>query len=546
MKKKLTVLTILMLALAVALAGCGGGSSDDGEPGGSAGEPKEQEEKVLIFARGGDSVSMDYASITDGESSRVTIQIFETLLDFDRDSFEIKPGLAKDFDVSDDGMVYTFYLREGVKFHDGTDFNADAVIFNYERWADPDHPYHMADKGFVYNAYGNQFGGFKGDENHAIEAINKIDEHTVEFVLNRPLAAFVQNVAMTYFAITSPTSFEKYGERIVDNPVGTGPFVFEEWRRNDTITLSKNENYWKEGYPKLDRLIFMVIPDNSARLTALRAGDIDIMDGLSPDDIPVVEDNPNLTLFERAPNNIGYLGFQVEKEPFDNPLVRRAMNHLVDKEGLIKALYNDLAVPAKNPLPPGYLGYNDDIQAYEFDIEKGKQLLAEAGYPDGFEFDLWTMPVARPYMPDPARAAEALQADFAKAGLTANIVTMEWATYLAETEKGSQELYMLGWSGINGDPDYFLSNLLSKESIPTGNRSFWANDEVSDMFRRAQTISDFDERAAVYKEALEIVHEEAPWIPLVHSIPVVAGRDNVLNYVPHPSVSESLKYVDLK
>ena len=194
-------------------------------------------------------------------------------------------------------------------------------------------------------------------------------------------------------------------------------------------------------------------------------------------------------------------------------------------------------------MPPGYLGYNDEIQEYAYDVEKAKALLAEAGYADGFEFDLWTMPVARPYMPDPQKAAEALQADFAKIGLKANIVTMEWATYLEETKKGKQDVFMLGWSGTNGDPDYFVYNLLSKYSIPGGNRTFYANDELSELLVEAQTIIDQEERDKAYKKALEIIHTDAPWIPLVHSTPVLAGSTRVKDYVPHPSTSEALTYV---
>ncbi|GGK30529.1 ABC transporter substrate-binding protein [Caldalkalibacillus thermarum] len=552
MPRKFFNFVVLLLSLALVLAACGGqDTSAPADPGADADEQEEtaeepRGEQTLIFARGGDSVSLDFASVTDGESSRVTKQIFETLVEFEPDSFEVKPGLAHDWDISEDGLSYTFYLRQGVKFHDGTDFNADAVIFNFERWSDPDHPYHFAEEGFDYSVYGSLFGGFKGDEGHVIEEIVKHDDYTVEFKLKRPMAAFIQNLGANYFAIASPASFEEYGPQITENPVGTGPFVFKEWRKNDTIILEKNPDYWQEGLPKLDRIIFKVIPDNSARFTALRAGEIDIMDGLNPDDVPVVESDPNLQLFERAPNNVGYLGFNVQKPPFDNPKVRRALNHAVNKEALIAGLYNNLAIPAKNPVPPGYLGYHDGIEEYEYNPELAKQLLAEAGYPDGFEFDLWTMPVARPYMPDPEKAAEALQEDFRKVGLTANIVTKEWATYLEETQEGKQDVFMLGWSGVNGDPDYFLYNLLSGYAIPGGNRTFYDNPEVNELLVQAQNILDPDERAAVYRKAQEIIHEDAPWIPLVHNTPVLAGRSHVKNYVPHPSTSESLMYVELE
>jgi len=548
--KKLMILLVFMLMFTSIFMGCSKEQTAEPKEGDAA--PAQEETKTedgkpktLIFARGGDSVSLDHASTTDGETSRVTRQIFESLLEFEADSFTVKEGLATNWSIEDDGKRYVLELRKGVKFHDGTDFNADAVIFNFERWSDKTHKYHFADEGFSYVFYGNEFGGFKGEEGHIIKEINKLDDHKIEFVLTKAHAPFLQNLAMASFAIASPASFEKYGSKIIENPVGTGPFMFKEWKRNESITLVKNPNYWKEGQPILDTVIFQVIPDNAARFTALRSGQIDLMDGLNPDDIKTVEADSSLNLYKRAANNVGYLGFNTAKAPFDNPKVRQAMNHAVNKDALIAGLYSNLAVRAKGALPPGYLGYNDAIEEYGYDVEKAKQLLAEAGYPNGFEFDLWTMPVARPYMPDPQKAAEALQADFAKIGLKAKIVSMEWATYLEETTKGKQDVFMLGWSGTNGDPDYFLNNLLSKNAIPGGNRSFYANDEVTKLLTQAVGMTDQNERDQTYKKALELIHADAPWIPLVHNTPVLAGSSRVQNYIPHPSTSESLANVDL-
>ncbi|ERN51994.1 ABC transporter substrate-binding protein [Alkalihalophilus marmarensis] len=553
MKHRLSFLMVLLLAFVLFLAACS--SDDTSAPESGDGEAEEEVEgtdgessgdQTLVFARGGDSVSLDYASVTDGESSRVTKNIYETLIEFDRDSFEIGPGLAHDWEVDDSGLRFVFHLEEGVTFHDGTDFNAEAVKLNFERWADPEHEYAFLDEGYTYSVYGTQFGGYKGDEGHVIEEINVLGDYEIEFVLNQPLGSFLQNMGMSYFAITSPQAFEEHGSAINENPVGTGPFKFVSWSRDDSIILEKNEDYWKEGLPKLDRVIFQVIPDNSARLTALRSGQIDIMDGLNPDDVAQIEGDDSLQVFERATNNIGYLGFHVEKEPFNDPVVRRAFNHAIDKEGLIAILYGGLAETAKNTIPPGYLGYNDGIDEYSYDPELAKELLAEAGIEDGFTFDLWTMPVARPYMPDPQRAAEAIQANLADVGITANIVTKEWATYLEETEQGKHDVFMLGWSGVNGDPDYFFSNLLHGDAIPGGNRSFYSNEEVNDLLVQAKTEVDFDVRAELYEQVQELIHEDAPMVPLVHSIPTLAGSSNVKNYVPHPSTSETLDEVELE
>lgn len=563
MKLRMTLLTVLLMFL-LALAACSGdggaNTSDTPDEGATeaeaeteAGEEENAEaeeataagEQVLVFARGGDSESLDPGSTTDGESSRVTQQVLEGLLTFEKDSFELLPGLAHDWEVSDDGLSYTFYLEEGVTFHDGTDFNAEAVKTNFERWADPDHEYAFSDDGYVYSMYGTMFGGFKGEEGHVIEEINVVNDHEIEFILNQPLGFFLQNLGMSYFAITSPAALEEYGPEINENPVGTGPFKFVSWTKDDSIVLEKFEDYRVDGLPKLDRVIFEVIPDNAARLIALRSGEVDIMDGLNPDDAAGVEAEEGLELLTRAENNIGYLGFNTQSEPLDKVEVRQAINYAIDKQAIADALYAGYATTAKNPLPPGYLGYNDDVEAYEYDPDKAIELLAEAGFADGLEIELWTMPVARPYMPDPETVAQIIQSNLADVGVTANIVREEWAPYLEKTAQGEHQLYMLGWSGTNGDPDYFLSSLLHGSNVGSSNREFYQNDKVDELLDAAKRAIDQDERADLYAQAQELISEDSPMVTLVHSTPVMATTSNVQNYVPHPSTSESLAEVEL-
>mgnify|MGYP001443607265 CR=1 FL=1 len=555
MRFKWSLLLLMLLSLILVLGACGGGDeqsdADDSSSDSTSEEAADESEdsggeKVLVYARGGDSESLDPGSTSDGESSRVTQQVLETLLTFEAESFELEPGLARDWEVSDDGLTYTFYLQEGVKFHDGTDFNAEAVKINFDRFADPEHEYAFADDGYVYFMYGAMFGGHKGDEGHVVDEVVVVDDYTVEFRLNKPLGFFLQNMGMSYFAITSPAALEEYGPTINENPVGTGPFKFVSWTKDESIILEKNEDYWKEGLPKVDKVIFEVIPDNAARLIALRSGDIDIMDGLNPDDAAGVEADDDLILYTRAENNFGYIGFNVQKEPLDNELLRQAISHAIDREAIVDALYAGYGTVAKNPLPPSYLGYNDDVEGYQYDVEKAKELLAEAGYADGLEIDLWTMPVARPYMPDPETTAEIIQNNLAEIGITVNIVREEWAPYLEKTAAGEHQIYMLGWSGTNGDPDYFLSSLLHGDLVGDSNREFYANDEVDKLLNEAKVEIDQEKRAEMYKEAQAIIAEDVPMVPLVHSTPVLASSSKVKNYVPHPSTSESLEEVDIE
>lgn len=551
----LAALLIFLLALA-ACSGDGGANTNDapdtdaeeteaGEEDAEAEEAAASGDQVLVFARGGDSESLDPGSTTDGESSRVTKQVLEGLLTFEEDSFDLLPGLAHDWEVSDDGLSYTFYLEEGVTFHDGTDFNAEAVKVNFERWADPEHEYAFSDDGYVYSMYGTMFGGFKGEEGHVIEEINVVNDHEIEFILNQPLGFFLQNLGMSYFGLTSPAALEEYGPEINENPVGTGPFKFVSWTKDDAIVLEKFEDYRVDGLPKLDRVIFEVIPDNAARLIALRSGEIDIMDGLNPDDAAGVEAEDGLELLTRSENNIGYLGFNTQSEPLDDVEVRHAINYAIDKQAIADALYAGYATTAKNPLPPGYLGYNDDVEAYEYDPDRAKELLAEAGFEDGMEIELWTMPVARPYMPDPETVAQIIQSNLADVGVTANIVREEWAPYLEKTAQGEHQLYMLGWSGTNGDPDYFLSSLLHGSNVGSSNREFYQNDEVDELLDAAKRAIDQDERADLYAQAQELISQDSPMVTLVHSTPVMATTSKVQNYVPHPSTSESLAEVEL-
>ncbi|MCM3569456.1 ABC transporter substrate-binding protein [Neobacillus mesonae] len=536
-KRTLNMLLIALLAISMFLVGCSSETSNE------AGEKKKPQEggapakDTLVYGRGGDSVSLDPITTTEGETFKVTINIFETLLNYGEQDTTIHPGLAEKWEVSDDGLTYTFHLRQGVKFHDGTDFNADAVIYNFNRWMNGD-----AEK-FPYYT---MFGGFKKDEGHVIKDIKALDDHTVQFILKRPQAPFLKNLAMSMFGIASPAALEKYGDDFRSHPVGTGPFKFVEWKPNDRIVIEKNPDYWDKNLPKLNKIIFRVIPENTARLNALANGEIDVMDGLNNSDEATVLANDKLQIIERPSMNIGYIGLTTTRKPLDNKLVRQAINHAIDKKTIIDAFYGGKALPAKNPMPPSIEGYNDAIEDYPFDLEKAKALLKEAGYEKGFEIDLWAMPVARPYMPEAQKVAEVIQESLSKINIKANIKSVDWATYLEKANKGEFDMFMLGWTGDNGDPDNFIYTLLDKDSIGSNNYAQYSNDELHKILIEAQTVADQEKRNELYKKAQEIVHEDAPWVPLVHSTPLLAASKDVANYLPHPTGSECLSKVEFK
>ncbi|MFD1031365.1 ABC transporter substrate-binding protein [Metaplanococcus flavidus] len=538
-KKILSLAFLMLLLISTVLYGCNGGTDEEseGDSGETGDEGESTEEKVLIFGRGGDSVSLDPITVTDGESFKVTKNIFDTLVNFGEQDTELEPGLASDWTAADDGLTYTFTLEEGVTFHDGTDFNAEAVVANFDRWAAGD-----ADQ---YPYYGSMFGGFGDDEGHVIESVEATGDYEVTITLKRPMAPFLKNLAMSPFGIASPTAIEEQGDAFGDNPVGTGPFQFVEWNRNDTVRIEKYDDYWVEGEPKLDEVVFRAIPDNSGRLNALLAGEIDLADGINPSDAATIEADENLQIYERPSMNVGYLGLTNTREPFDDPLVRQAMNHAIDRQALVDAFFEGRGEVAKNPMPPVISGYNDDIEGYEYDPEKAMELLEEAGLGDGFEMELWAMPVPRPYMPDGQKVAEAIQSDLAEVGITADIVSYEWATYLEKAANGEADAFLLGWTGDNGDADNFLYVLLDQDNIGSNNYTYYENQELHDILIEAQTEVDEDARNELYMQAQEIIHEDAPWVPLAHSTPLLAGGSNVVDFKPHPTGSDKLSTVDL-
>lgn len=538
-KKIMSLAFLMLLLISTVLYGCSGGSEEGSEGNGeTGGEGESGGEKVLIFGRGGDSVSLDPITVTDGESFKVTKNIFDTLVNFGEQDTEIEGGLASEWEAAEDGLTYTFQLEEGVTFHDGTDFNAEAVVANFDRWAAGD-----ADQ-FPY--YGSMFGGFGDEEGHVIESVEATGDYEVTITLKRPMAPFLKNLAMSPFGIASPTAFEEQGDAFGDNPVGTGPFKFVEWNRNDTVRIEKNEDYWIDGEPKLDEVVFRSIPDNSGRLNALLAGEIDLADGINPSDAETIEGDENLQLFERPSMNVGYLGLTNTREPFNDPLVRQAMNHAIDRQAIIDAFFEGRGEVAKNPMPPVISGYNDSIEGYEYDPEKAKELLEEAGLGDGFEMELWAMPVPRPYMPDGQKVAEAIQSDLAEVGITAEIVSYEWATYLEKAANGEADAFLLGWTGDNGDADNFLYVLLDQDNIGSNNYTYYENQELHDILIEAQTEVDEEVRNDLYMQAQEIIHEDAPWVPLAHSTPLLAGGSNVIDFKAHPTGSDKLSSVDLE
>jgi peptide/nickel transport system substrate-binding protein len=463
---------------------------------------------TLIWGRGGDSVNLDLAQATDGESIKAGIQIFENLVMFGPNSMDIEPQLAKSWTVSEDGLTWTFKLREGVKFHDGTPFNAQAVYDSFARIIDEKHPLH----GFGKWRYLSLSLG-------PVDQIKVIDDYTIALTTKKPYAPLLNNLALWLCPILSPAAMAEYKDQIGLHPVGTGPFKFVKWVKDDQIVLERNEDYWGDK-AKVDEIILKSIPESSARLMALQSGTVDIADDLDPDSINLVKKDSRLAVIERPSINVGYLALNTQKPALADVRVRRAINHAIDKQTLIKAIYQGLAIPAKNPFPPTIWGYNDAIKPYDYSPEKAKQLLTDANFDFNSELELWAMPVSRAYMPEPVKTAELIQAYLAAVGVKTKIVRQDWGTYLSKTANGEDDMCMLGWLGGNADPDNFLYGLLSADTAKTpgaANVALWKNAEFTELCLKAQRIFDKAERTKLYLKAQEIFHDQAPWVPLAHS-----------------------------
>lgn len=479
-------------------------------------------------------MSLDLAQATDGESIKAGIQIYENLVKFGDNSMDVEPQLATSWKVAEDGLTWTFTLRQGVKFHDGTPFNAQAVAESYNRVIDKNHKFYNYGKW----KYLNMSLG-------TVKEIKVIDDYTISFTTDKPYAPFINNLALWLCPIISPTAMETYKDQIGLNPVGTGPFKFEKWMKDDQIVLTRNDEYWG-GAPKLEKIILKSIPEPSARLMALQSGTIDIADDLDPDSIMLVKQDPNLAVMESPSINVGYLALNTEKPALKDPKVRQAISYAIDKNILIQTVFRGLAIPAKNPFPPSIWGYNDAIQDYEYNPEKAQALLKEAGFDMNKELELWAMPVSRAYMPDPVKTAELIQAYLTAVGIKVKIVRYDWGAYLEKTSNGEHDMCMLGWLGGNADPDNFLYGLLGADNAKTpgaANISLWKNEEFTEIVKKAQKTFDKAERTQYYLKAQEIFHQEAPWVPLAHSTTIRCYNKRIHDVPLRPNGLNSFQMV---
>ena len=501
--------------------------------------PMAQAASTLVYCSEASPAGFDpsqYTSGTDFDASAETV--FNRLTQFKRGGTEVEPGLATRWDVSKDGLAYTFHLREGVKFHTTDfftptrDFNADDVLFTFTRLLDAESPFRKA-----YPSESPYFTDM--GLNTTIKSVDKLDDRTVRFNLNNVDAAFVQNLAMSFASVQSAeygAQLLKQGkaEEINQKPVGTVPFVFKRYQKDSQIRYVGNKQYWKPEDVKLDNLVFAITPDAASRLQKLKAGECQVSGYPRPADIEVMKQDPNLRVLQQAGFNLGFLAYNVTHPPLDQLKVRQALDMAIDKPAIIKAVYQSAGQLAQNALPPAQWSYDPTIKDAPYDPVKARQLLKEAGVAPGTTINLWAMTVQRASNPNARMSAQIIQQDWAKVGIKANIVSYEWGEYIKRAKNGEHDVMIYGWTGDNGDPDNWLGVLYSCAAVKGSNYAKWCNPDYDKLVQQAKLSSDREQRIKLYQEAQKILKEQVPITPIANSTVFQPLRKEVTDFKISP------------
>ncbi|QOL80981.1 ABC transporter substrate-binding protein [Pseudooceanicola spongiae] len=487
---------------------------------------------VLIVGQIAEPKALDPAAVTAVNDFRILMNVYDGLVRYKSGTLEVEPALASSWDINEDGTLYTFHLREGVTFHDGSDFDAEAVKFNFDRMLKEDHPFH--DTGpFPLSFFFS-----------SVEEVTVADPLTVEFKLSAPYAPFLSNLAYPTGLIVSPAAVEKFGADFGRNPSGTGPFSFAEWKSNEHVILNANPDYW-DGAPATETLVFRPITDANTRTAEMLAGGIDLMVEVPPVALSEFEGDP-YQVFEQAGPHVWFAILNAKEGPFADKLVRQAANYAVNKAALVDNVLEGTAEVAAGPTPPAFAwAYNEDVQPYAYDPDKARALLAEAGqeHPEVTFF----VTEGGSGMLDPIAMGTAIQADLKAVGFDVKIETYEWNTFLGEVNpglEGKADMAEMAW--MTNDPDTLPYLALRSDAWPDKggfNSGYYSNPEVDSLLEKARVATDQSERATLYKQMQAIVHDDAPWLFVANWKQNAVASDKVENFALEPSFFLLLKDV---
>jgi peptide/nickel transport system substrate-binding protein len=485
---------------------------------------------ALVVAQAADVISLDPVRATDSESIEVSNLIYEGLVGWRAGTTDLEPRLATSWQVSEDGRTWTFYLRSDVRFHDGTPLDASAVVFSFERLLVKDHPAAIVGTG---NYWRSQLGD--------VEKVVAVGPLTVEIHARRKYTPLLGNIAK--YPIVSPTAAIKWGAQFPDHPVGTGPFLFEDWAKGSRVVLRRNPAYWGAA-AGLNQIVFQVVGDPRQRLINLESGSVDIATSILPDEQPFVELHPDLVLHHTSGNNITYLALNTNHPPFDDVRVRRAANFAVNKDPIVKLGFQGRAAAADTPLPPSSWAYHSPATRYGYDPDAAKKLLAEAAADGAFDpnktYLLYAPSTPRPYLPQPERVARYIQASLAQVGIKTRLVLQPYPQHRSAVQHGQHDLCVFGWIGDTGDPDNFLYVLLhskQSEGEVAQNVAYYRDPDVDRMLLEAQAASESPVRAKLYSDIQDKIAADAPWVPIAASELVVAARVELEDVILSPTGS---------
>ena len=533
MFKKLLISVLILSLMMFFVVGCG---SEQSKPQEEENKAKSQEEFTLSDKQGGtfrgrlgsNPPDLDPAHSTDTTSSRVVRNVFDGLVKYNK-NLEVTPAIAKSWESSEDGTEWIFHLRKGVKFHNGREVKASDVVYSFSRLLDPET---KSERAWLFEDVvgAEEFQDGKAD---SVKGLKAIDEYTVKINLEEPFAPFLSMLCMENAAIVPKEVVKKHGEQFGQHPVGTGPFEFKSWKQDSKLILEKNEDYYEENRPYLDKVVYRIIVEGTSAFPEYEQGNIYQLDSNIPDGQmeTVMDPNGKFANQYRQVDRLGtyYLAINNQKEPFDNKKVRKAMNYAVNKEIISKVVRNGTVNPAYSILPPGMPGHDSELEGYPHNIEKAKELLKEAGYPDGLPGEY---KVIYNTSKQHQRNLEAVQRNLKQIGINVKLVNMDWGTVLSKADQGDFTLMRMGWIADYPDPDNFLHVLFhSKNAGAGGNYAFYKNKEIDKKLVKARQMDRGQERIDLYQEIEAEIMDDAPLLPIYYYSTPVLVQPFVHNYV---------------